>query len=583
MRILLTMSLGGGMMALLFAALLPALRSYIRSRELMLLCTLCLLRFVLPLPALFPPESQDIVLREPSAATAKPIPTPAPAAEKPAAAPKAPQAELEKPDRITSSHRSPDKRTLLLLCWAAGTAVVLCRELGGYARYRRKLLSAASPCREEELSLLHTLPSGENMGMVRSPLCPVPMLLGLGHPLIVLPREMDSRELENVLRHELCHKRLRHLPLKWAALFICALHWFNPTVWLLRRVLDQLCELSCDEAVTGEMDAGQKQRYGETLIRLSAAEPSPYCSTAATGSGKKHLKQRLLQIMNGKKSTGRSALLCALCALILCGCGSIVGEQKEEKESVPALLWTEDNNYYSTDGNTWYTSSGNLAYYSIPATNGNAVPVSYATDGNVNPETLDSVKVSTAEELLDAMTFSNHIILESGVYDLRALGPDIHGFSFWKPEGGSHTLYTESTSSLILESESGRAEDVTVLCDYWVWNTATFLQWKGITLKGSIMLFNNYNAYFGSCVFDGGSLTADNCQNLTFQNCLFENGSFNAYFQKLLSLEDCSFVRCQEPSVCQSDNVRFLGCTVDGEPLDIPDLFLRGAAPLIEN
>lgn len=559
MKTLLLMSVGGGLMAVLFTALLPLLRRNVRSRMLLLLCMLCLLRFVLPLPGFWGKEAPTITLRE-----APTMVTPVDdGGEKQVQAPTITPQEQDTPQKPLSSIQISQ---FVPYVWLMGMTAVLSVELYGYARYRRKVLASAKSCSEDELAILRSLSGGKNLGIVRSPLCPVPMLIGPLHPLIILPVHMDERELENVLRHELCHKRLGHLFFKWFALLITALHWFNPAVWVLRSLLEQYCELSCDETVTAEMNSKEKQSYGETLIRLSAGTAPHVLSTAATGSGKEHLKHRLVQIMNGGKNRTRSLLLGCLCALLLCGCGSIVGE----KEDSTPVIWTQDKNYYSTDGNTWYTSHGNLAYTTnFSTTDGNTQFLPYATDGNLPQEynmMMTDITVSTPEELLSALTTYQRITLKSGVYDLRSASPAIHGYSYWKPDGnGGHDLRTDGFFHLILESESGNPGDVTILFDHWTWEVCSTFQLRGLTIEGELTLDNCYNAYYDNCIFTKGAVQLENSYAQTFHQCAFDNSHFFALFGDFLSLENCQFVSPTAPEIYYNECLRTLECTLNGK------------------
>ena len=566
MNTFLSMSLGGALMALLFCALFPILRRSIRARELLWLCLLCLLRFVLPLPGLLQPESRELIL--PAAPTQVQETLPVPTAQP------APIVTQETSETAVAA-RSVSFRKALPCLWALGSCTVLGVEISGYLRFRKKLLLTAKGCDEGEIALLRSLSGRDKIGMVRSPVCPVPMLLGPLHPLIVLPGNMDGGELENVLRHELCHRRLGHLYMKWFALFVCALHWFNPGAWLLRRQLEPLCELRCDEAVIEGMNPREKQSYGETLIRLSAAKAPRVLSTAATGDSREHLQQRLVQIMEGNRSKGRSLCLCLLCALLLVGCGSVVGKRR----TVAPTLWTEDGNYYSTDGNVWYASSGDVAYYHY-ATSGNSFPAVYATNGNLYPDGMDSVTVGTAEELLEALTFYHHIYLRSGTYDLRDKTLGIHGHSYWKPDGLGHSLISEYAFNLTLEPEHS-GDTVTILCDRWVWDSNNSYNVRNLRFEGSVRFLGNISGYFEGCTFSGGSVSAEQCFSLTFRNCAFENGCFGAVYTPALSLEDCRFTACQKPLLNNCDGSRLLRCTVDGEAVKQSELEVWGQLPEI--
>jgi beta-lactamase regulating signal transducer with metallopeptidase domain len=129
-----------------------------------------------------------------------------------------------------------------------------------------------------------------------------PMLVGLLKPRIILPEcEYSDEQLQAVLLHELTHLRRKDILVKWLSVLACAVHWFNPFVWLVRREIDRACELSCDEAVIAKLDKSGRQTYGDTLIYV-AADHKPHTALAMSESGR-NLKERLGAIMKNKKRT----------------------------------------------------------------------------------------------------------------------------------------------------------------------------------------------------------------------------------------------------------------------------------------
>ena len=96
-------------------------------------------------------------------------------------------------------------------------------------------------------------------------------MLGLLRPIIVLPWEERGREeLRLILAHELTHLRRGDVLCKAVLSLACAVHWFNPLVWLMSRAAGRNLELCCDDAVVRDMDQSQRCRYGSML--LDAAE-----------------------------------------------------------------------------------------------------------------------------------------------------------------------------------------------------------------------------------------------------------------------------------------------------------------------
>ena len=131
-----------------------------------------------------------------------------------------------------------------------------------------------------------------------------PMTCGVVHPAIVLPRDAQSWEAEDLNRaivHELEHVRRGDWVSHCLARAVCAVYWFHPLVWIAWRQLALEAERSCDDAVLGRSEA---TAYADQLVglarRLSAAgeiarcwrwrtvpiwrRASARCSTAGSGA-----------------------------------------------------------------------------------------------------------------------------------------------------------------------------------------------------------------------------------------------------------------------------------------------------------
>lgn len=79
-----------------------------------------------------------------------------------------------------------------------------------------------------------------------------PLVCGLLSPRIYLPTRMDfgnTELLRHIFTHETMHIRRKDNWLKAMMLATLCLHWFNPLVWLMSRLLSSDLEAACDEAV----------------------------------------------------------------------------------------------------------------------------------------------------------------------------------------------------------------------------------------------------------------------------------------------------------------------------------------------
>jgi beta-lactamase regulating signal transducer with metallopeptidase domain len=90
-------------------------------------------------------------------------------------------------------------------------------------------------------------------------------------PVILVPEGLRERfsaeEIRGMFLHELAHVRRGDLIWGRVMLAVCALHWFNPFVWLLARRMRADAELECDRIALEKLTHTQRSHYGEALLK----------------------------------------------------------------------------------------------------------------------------------------------------------------------------------------------------------------------------------------------------------------------------------------------------------------------------
>lgn len=232
--------------------------------------------------------------------------------------------------------------------WAIGFALSLGRYGRSYRRFARLVRRESHAPGRLALEVLQELDPGGKIALAVCPAIPCPMALGLLRPTVFLPEGVEDRgRLEDILRHEFTHLRRRDLLYKWCAAAVTSLHWFNPLMPVFRREMARRCELSCDEAAAGKLSPEARRRYGETLLSLAAAPPKGLVVTTLCEE-KEHLKERLVDLVNGSKK-GPAALCLTLCLTVLLGGCSMIGgaamvtPAPEEETEVPSSTSNVDD------------------------------------------------------------------------------------------------------------------------------------------------------------------------------------------------------------------------------------------------
>lgn len=160
---------------------------------------------------------------------------------------------------------------LLSIVWLCGTSIYLATVLISYFVYiLRKWQNSDSA---ESVSVLDEV--RKELGIRRNIKVRVssevgsPMLVGVVFPVIYMPhREISPEMMRLVFLHELTHYKRKDLLIKWFALFVNAVHWFNPMAYLLCANLSEACEISCDMKVTMDMGEEEQRLYMKTILEL---------------------------------------------------------------------------------------------------------------------------------------------------------------------------------------------------------------------------------------------------------------------------------------------------------------------------
>lgn len=213
----------------------------------------------------------------------------------------------------------------LLLVWGMGTLLALWQLVRRWMLSRR-LRRRARPIDRAGRHFGLSVPAG--VGLSACDGVDAPMLVGLAHPVILVPQrfldELPTSTLRHLLGHELAHCARRDTWMGAFEALALALYWWSPPLHLLQRRLDAARERACDERAaralgngTGMADAllaGARIVFTGTRPR-----PMPAVGMLATRS---LLRQRieglLTMTVDPRTNMSRRAVLACL-TLVLAG------------------------------------------------------------------------------------------------------------------------------------------------------------------------------------------------------------------------------------------------------------------------
>ena len=160
----------------------------------------------------------------------------------------------------------------------------------------------------------------------------IPSATGLFRRTVLLPDESlrwTRAQRRLVLLHELGHFRRGDLWTHALGQIACAVHWFNPFVWMLHRHLALEREFACDALVVSRGAAPED--YAALLWEMGVAASRPRLAAAASlamaAPGRGKLEQRVRRILAPVRDAGRwlrvaDSALCGGAALLLLACAS---------------------------------------------------------------------------------------------------------------------------------------------------------------------------------------------------------------------------------------------------------------------
>lgn len=173
-------------------------------------------------------------------------------------------------------------------------------------------------------------------GVKESEFVKTPFVLGLIHPTIYLPFDLDGADAVHVLAHERTHIRRGDPWWKALGFVLLAVCWFHPLMWVAYFFLCRDIEAACDEAVIRSLSREERQGYAEALLRLSMAAPALHGCPLAFGEV--GVKARIKGVINYKKPGFWIVTVAVLAAIVVAVCflTSPVAEKTSEITLPPA-------------------------------------------------------------------------------------------------------------------------------------------------------------------------------------------------------------------------------------------------------
>lgn len=156
-----------------------------------------------------------------------------------------------------------------LIIWSTGTVISLFKYINNYICFSNYLNKLDVIDDELTVHALRKISSeGKSIKVVRSSFIETPCCIGIVKKKIILPMKNYSEDdLYYILLHEYSHLKNKDLLVKMLINVLCAIYWWNPFVYLLKKDINQTLEIRCDDLVIKEILPNQRADYLSVLLK----------------------------------------------------------------------------------------------------------------------------------------------------------------------------------------------------------------------------------------------------------------------------------------------------------------------------
>ncbi|MDY6638836.1 M56 family metallopeptidase [Clostridioides difficile] len=166
----------------------------------------------------------------------------------------------------------PINENIIIFIWSAIALLLFIRIIKRYLKFKSLIVDLSYDIEEIEVknlydNLLNEFKIKGNIKLKYTYEVANPSCFGLFEKYILLPpHDYSLEELNWILRHELIHYKSKDLYIRYLILFLKCVYWFNPLVYLLDRVVENICEMHCDETVLKDYNLEDRQSYAMTVV-----------------------------------------------------------------------------------------------------------------------------------------------------------------------------------------------------------------------------------------------------------------------------------------------------------------------------
>lgn len=177
-------------------------------------------------------------------------------------------------DVLTLGNFNVSVLKFLSISWITVSIVLLIKFMLDYYKTRYILLNMRSVNDSDIIIALNEVNSKYNkkvsFTLVSSSIISTPLLFGIRKPIIALPQIiLTHKELCYIFEHELCHYYKKHLHIKLFCEFITVIYFWNPLIFMIKKLLNKVLEFYVDAKVNENLTEYNKIEYLECLLKIA--------------------------------------------------------------------------------------------------------------------------------------------------------------------------------------------------------------------------------------------------------------------------------------------------------------------------
>ena len=162
---------------------------------------------------------------------------------------------------------------LFLICWAVGAIFLMSRLIYQYLRLSKEIDALGGTEDEKLYRILEEVAQREKRNVhpkiLRCNGIDGPMSTGIIHQKIIIPdHPFSDVELYYIIKHEYTHLHNQDPLVQMMFNALCAIYWWNPFVYTLRKNLQHDFEVRCDQEVVRDLGESEIADYLDTLISV---------------------------------------------------------------------------------------------------------------------------------------------------------------------------------------------------------------------------------------------------------------------------------------------------------------------------